>query len=63
MRMLIEVGKILIFLEGKLQYSPLVALHAAPYFCYEFQICDSVSPLSHGLLKTSQWQAAPIGEK
>lgn len=62
MRTLTEVEKILTSLEGKLQYSRLVTVHATPYFCYEFQIYDYTSPLSHGRLKTSQWQAAQIGE-
>lgn len=51
MRMLTELEKILTPLEGKLQYSPLVTLHAVPYFCYEFQNYACVSPLSSGLLK------------
>lgn len=62
MRRPLEVEKILTSLEGKLQYSRLVTVHATPYFCYEFQIYDHTSPLSHGRLKTSQWQAAQIGE-
>ena len=40
-----------------------MTLNATPYFCYEFQIYDYTFPLSHGLLKTPQWQAAQIGEK
>lgn len=61
MRTLIEVEKILTSREKKLQYSPFVPLHAIPYFCYEFWSDEYVSPLSSGLLKTSQWQAAQIG--
>lgn len=40
-----------------------MTLNANPCFCYEFQIYDYASSLSHGLLKTPQWQAAQIGKK